>query len=196
MMEAIVKLVLKVYFGIFYRVEFVSIDNVPKEGAYVLCHNHLGQMDMFFIAYRLKRLVHFMAKIELFKNPIVGTFLRSVGAYPVKRGTGDISAIKNSLRLLANGRIIGILPEGTRTRGKEMKDIKAKPGAVLIAIKAGVPIIPVAIEGNYKLFSKVRIVYGKPYDLGLDKNKKYTGDELADITADIMKKIYSLLEEK
>jgi 1-acyl-sn-glycerol-3-phosphate acyltransferase len=195
-MKNFVFFLLKVYFGIFYRVSLVNMQNVPKKGGAILCANHIGQMDMFFIGYKLKRLVHYMAKEELFKVPLLGAFIRYFGAFPVRRGTGDISAIKTALKLLEEGNIVGILPEGTRTKGKNMNDIKPKPGIVMIAIKAGVPIIPVAIEGDYKLFGKVKVIYGKPFVLDVEKNKKYSSEELAQLSLNIMKRVYSLLEDK
>ena len=84
-LEHIVKGALKVYFGIFYKVRIKGMENVPKEGGLILCANHIGQLDMFFIAYKIKRLVHFMAKAELYKNPIVKWFLTNVGAFPGKK---------------------------------------------------------------------------------------------------------------
>jgi 1-acyl-sn-glycerol-3-phosphate acyltransferase len=150
---------------------------------------------MFFIAYKMKRLVHFMAKAELFKSPLLAYILKGIGAFPVKRGTGDIGAAKAVFRILKEGKIVGILPEGTRTRGKDPSKIKIKSGAALFAISSGVPVLPVAVSGTYKLFSKVRVVFGNPYYLKSEENKKYSAEELTIMSEDIMKRVYSLLEE-
>lgn len=195
-MDRFVKFLLRIYFGIFYKVEIKGMENVPKEGGVILCANHIGQLDMFFIGYKIERLVHFMAKAELFNSRIVAWFLKGVGAFPVKRGTGDIGAAKTVYKLLKSGKIVGILPEGTRTRGKNLGDIKVKAGAAMFAVNAGVPILPVGVDGSYKLFTKVRVVIGKPYRIEADPERKLTPEELADLSEDIMRRVYALLEEK
>lgn len=195
-MEWVVKYTLRVFFNIFFRVKLINKQNVPKDGGAILCCNHIGELDMFFIAYSLRRLVHYMAKEELFRNPISSWFFYSVGAFPIKRGTGDIGSIKTVLRMLGNGEIVGILPEGTRTRGKDKSEIKVKAGAAMLAIKGKVPIIPVGIKATYKLFSTVKVVYGESYYIKTEEGKKYTGEELTEFSNDIMNRVYSLLEEK
>lgn len=192
-LEHVVKSVLKVYFGIFYRVRIRGMENIPKEGGLILCANHVGQLDMFFIAYKIKRLVHFMAKAELFDNPVLKWFLSNVGAFPVKRGTGDIGAAKAVYKLLKNGEIVGIMPEGHRTKGKER--LKAKNGATMFALSADVPIVPVGIRGKYRLFSEVTVNIGKPYKPDFNGKGKPTQEELDVLSQDLMNKIYTLVEE-
>lgn len=170
--------IITTFFDLFYRVSIIGIENVPVEGPVLLCANHIAEMDMFFIGYRLKRLVRYMAKEELFRIPLVSSFIKSLGAFPVKRGKGDVGAIKTALKLLEEGHIVGIFPEGTRLKNKKGKNIKAKPGAALLAQKSGAPILPVAISGRYRPFSKIKVVFGKPFTLDLDKNTKYTNSEL------------------
>ncbi|NLI57063.1 MAG: 1-acyl-sn-glycerol-3-phosphate acyltransferase [Clostridium sp.] len=195
--KEIVKIIFVIIFSVFYRVQIIGRENIPKEGAAILCSNHISELDMFFIGYRMKRLVRYMAKEELFKNPILAFIIRKLGAFPVKRGKGDVGAIKTSLKLLSEGHIVGIFPEGTRKKKaqKTNKEIKVKAGAALLAQKSQAPILPVLINGNYRLFSKVKVIFGKPFTLDLDKNKKYTNSELLLESEKIMKKVYSLLEE-
>jgi len=191
----VARFLVKLYFTIFYRVELINKEYVPEQGAALLCSNHVGAMDMFFIGYKIKRLVHYMAKSELFKIPVIGAIIRWLGAFPVNRGKGDIGAMKTVFRLLDEGKIVGIFPEGTRTRGKIDVNRKIKPGIALMAIKSDVPIIPVAIKGSYKLFGKVKVIFGQPFKLDVDKDKKYNKDELAEMSKMIMSRIYSLMEE-
>lgn len=186
----------KIIFKLFYRVELVDIENVPSKGGAILCANHPGTLDMFFIGYKLNRLVHYMAKEELFKNPLMNYIMRKLGCFPVKRGKPDIESIKTAINLVNEGHIVGILPEGTRTGFKNKKKIRAKPGVAMVATKVNAPIIPVAVSGDYRLFSKVKVVYGKPFYLDFEENKKYAIDELRDISQKIMNKIYALLEDK
>lgn len=192
--KLIIKTIFFVFFSIFYRVQIIGKENVPKEGAAILCSNHISELDMFFIGYRINRLVRYMAKEELFKNPILRIIIKNLGAFPVKRGKADVRAIKTSLKLLSEGHIIGIFPEGTR-RKKSDKEIKAKAGAALLAQKSQAPILPVLVHGNYKPFSKVKVIFGEPFILDLDKNKKYTNSELLLESKKIMERIHSLVEE-
>ena len=186
----------KIVFAIFYRVEVVGKENVPESGPLILCANHNGELDMFFIGYKINRLVRYMAKEELFKNPFLAKFITWLGAFPVKRGKADVEAIKTSLRILENNEVLGIFPEGTRMKNKDAKSVRIKPGVALLAQKSGAPIIPVAVTGKYRPFSKIKVVFGKPFTLDLDKDKKYTNSELAEIAKDIMSKVYALMEEK
>jgi len=194
-MLEIARFLVNVYFSIFYRVEVINKEYVPEEGAALLCSNHVGALDMFFIGYKIKRLVHYMAKKELFKNPVIGAVIRWLGAFPVNRGKGDVGAIKTVFKLLKEGKIVGIFPEGTRTGGKINANRKIKPGIAMLAIKSGVPIIPVAIKGSYRLFGKVKVIFGQPFKIEADENRKYHNDELIEISKTIMNKIYSLMEE-
>lgn len=183
-------------FTLFYRVKIIGRENVPESGPLILCANHNGEMDMFFIGYRIKRLVHYMAKEELFRNPLLAKFITWLGAFPVKRGKADVEAIKTSLRLLEQNEVLGIFPEGTRMKKKAANSVRVKPGIALIAQKSGAPIIPVAVSGSYRPFSKIKIVFGEPFSIDLDKDKKYTNNELVEIAQNIMSKVYALLEEK
>ncbi len=195
-MKGILRTIVKIYFKVFYRVKITGTENVPDKGAAVLCSNHIGEIDMFLIGVKLKRLIRYMAKEELFKNPVLAAFIKWLGAFPVKRGRADVESVKTALKLLNDGHIIGIFPEGTRMKNKKEKIIKVKPGAAMFAVKTGVPVIPVAIEGNYKLFSKIRVVFGNPFYLDADKDIKYTNEDFKKMSEEIMKKIYALMEEK
>lgn len=190
----LIRFIVSLIINAIYRVEVIGKDNVPSKGSALLCANHNRMLDMFLIGYKINRLVHYMAKEELFKIPIISSIIRFLGAFPVKRGSGDVRAVKTALELLRKGHIVGIFPEGTRTRGKFKNNIKIKPGAALLAIKSGVPIVPVAIKGSYKPFSNMKVVFGQPIILDADKNKKYTVEEMAQISTKIMKKIYCLME--
>ena len=193
-MKILLIAVFRIFFALFYKVDIVNMDNIPKRGAALLCSNHISQLDMFLIGHRIPRMVYWMAKEELFRNPVVGAVMRCLGAFPIKRGKGDVGAMKKVYKLLGKGKIVGIFPEGTRTKGKLKGKIKAKPGNVLIAINSGVPIIPVAIAGNYKLFSRMRLIIGEPIKIETDKNKKYTIEEMSEISKGIMNKVYLLAE--
>lgn len=193
MLKDLVKFIALIIFSVLYRVELIGRENIPPKGAAIICANHLGELDMFFMGYRVKRLIHYMAKQELFVFPI-GPILKRIGAFPVKRGKGDVSAIKTSLKLLKEGHILGIFPEGSRLKNRVGKSLKIKPGVALLAQKTGAPIIPVAVSGSYKPFSKIKVIFGEPFRLDLDVDRKYTNNELVEASEIIMKNVYSLLE--
>lgn len=192
----ILRVIVKIVFAILYRVEVIGKENVPESGPLILCANHNGEMDMFFIGYKINRLVRYMAKEELFRIPLLSGIIKWLGAFPVKRGKADVEAIKTSLRILENNEILGIFPEGTRMRNKDAKSVRIKPGVALLAQKSGAPIIPVAVSGRYRPFSRIKVVFGKPFTIDLDKDKKYTNSELSEIAKDIMSKVYALMEDK
>ena len=196
-MKEVIRLILIIFFGLFYKVEVKGLENVPEKGPVLLCANHLGQMDMFFIGYRIKPLVRWVAKEELFRNPILAAIITKLGAIPIKRGKTDVSSTKRIFKLLDEGEIVGIFPEGTRTRGKDKSKITVKPAFVKYALESGAPVLPVALQGTYKPFSKVKVVFGKPFYLGNGnlRDRKYTKEELSAYSKKVMDSIYSLLEE-
>lgn len=194
-MRILARILALIYFKLFYRVELVNISNIPEKGSALLCSNHNGMLDMFFIGYKTKRWVHWMAKEELFKNPLIGAIFHALGAFPVKRGKGDVGSIKKAYSLLEQGHIVGIFPQGTRVGQNGKKAARIKPGAAMLALNTGVPIVPVEIKGSFKLFSRIKVVYGEPFKLSTEEGRKYTSEELTEMSLNIMNKIYTLMEE-
>jgi 1-acyl-sn-glycerol-3-phosphate acyltransferase len=180
-----------VFFALFYRTSVEGLENVPKDSTLIVCSNHISMLDMFLFGPKLPMKIHFMAKQELFKIPILKGILKSLGAYPVKRGHGDMQAAKTTLKLLKEGKTIGIFPEGHR-RNKSREKLKPKSGAILFALESGVQILPVGIFGNYKLFSKLRVVYGKPYYPFPPEGEKASKAQMQDLANELMDKIYTL----
>ncbi len=189
----LVKSVFKLLFAIFLRLELINSENVPEKGAALICSNHPGSWDMFLIGCRLKRLTRFMAKEELFRNPVLKFILNRVGAFPVKRGKADVESMKIAINLLKNGHIVAMFPEGTRTKNNGNK-MRVGGGAALMAIRSGAPVIPVRIKGDYKLFGKMKVIFGTPYYIDADKDKIYPSSELKKISEEIMKKSFELSE--
>lgn len=193
-MKRFAVIVTKAFFGIFYRIELVNPGNIPAEGAAILCANHNTMLDMFFLGYKLKRWIYWMAKEELFRNPIFAWIFRKLGAFPVKRGKGDVSSIKTAYKLLEEGNIVGIFPHGKRINASNVNTVRIKSGAAMLAVNSGAAVIPVALQGNYRLFSRMKVIYGDPWKV--DSDRKYTSEELSEISREIVKRIYALLEEK
>jgi len=193
-MRSFLKILTNIVFKLFFRVKVINIDKVPSEGGAIICANHNSMLDMFFLGFKLKRWIYWMAKEELFRNPIMSFVFTKLGAFPVKRGTGDTAPIKQSYKILEEGKLLGIFPHGTRIAHSKVEEKKVKPGVVMIAMHTGAPIVPVCIQGSYKLFSRMNIIYGDPFKIEAEKDKKYTREELTEYSRQIIKKIYSLAE--
>ena len=173
-----------------YRIKINGKENIPKEGAALVCPNHVHALDTVLVVVHNKRKINVLAKEELFKNPILRFLGKVFGAYPVKQNSADLSAIKTSLKILKNNELLLIYPEGTRN-GME-KGAPVKNGPMTIAIKAGVPIIPVGIKGDFKVFSKVIINIGKPIDYNEYKDKVSDKEVVTKLTGDLMKEVVRL----
>ena len=180
----------KVAQRIVYRLKIEGLENIPKEGAAVLCANHVHAFDSVLCGANIKRMVYAMAKEELFKTKFKNKFMREMGCFPVKRGAAGEEAINRALEILDGGDLLLIFPEGTRNG--LAKGVKPKKGAALIAVKAKVPIIPIGFNGTFKLFSKVTIRIGKPINL----SKYYEVDSIArclpEITNNVMGEVLEL----
>ena len=170
-----IKVVFGPLFKLLYKIEFKGLENVPDGKAkYIVAINHTCALDPIFVASPKKiPPLHFMAKVELFKNPIVAWFMTRMYAFPVKRGKGDTSAIDYGIKILEEGHVMAICPEGKRIKDKDGVPQKAKAGIAVIAKATGADILPVAICCNekIKIGSHVTVSYGKLIknsELGLD----------------------------
>lgn len=148
----------------FYPFEVKGIEKIDNtDGNYIICCNHLSNIDVAFLMVTHKKPIYFMAKQELFENKILCWFFKKMGAFAVKRGKGDKSALINSENIIKSGNILGIFIEGTRSKTGEF--LRPKSGAALIAAKTHSNILPVCITGSgennkVKLFRKTTISYG------------------------------------
>ncbi len=134
------------------RVE--GIENVPASGPLVLVVNHMTNFDVFPIQICLSnRPIFFMAKEELFRNPLTDLLFRSLLAFPVYRGAGDGWAMEFAINLLKRGQVVGIFPQGKRRRDINLG--RGKSGAARLAIEVGCPILPMALDGTQRLFSSI-----------------------------------------
>lgn len=193
MLYRIAKGILRPIFRFLYNVRVEGSEHLPKEGPLIICANHTSAIDPIILAISMPySKIYSMAKAELFKNKLFGYLLDKIGVFPVKRGEADLRSIKTSLRLLKNGQIMGIFPEGTRNRTGE---IKAEPGVAMIAIKARSQVLPVAISSNYKFFKRTLVKIGKPVELEKYYDQKLQNEDYHDISLDIMKQINQMVKE-
>ena len=186
-----VRKTIKSFLSLIYKISFrVKITGkVPEEGAYILCCNHINYLDAAAVVLFNKRKVNFVAKEDLFMHRSLMWLGHLFDAIPIKRDMQDIEAMKRCLKVLKNGELLGIFPEGTRNG--LAKNGKAKNGAAFMAIKSKAKVIPVGIHGSFKPFSKVYINYGETIDLS-----NYTKEQLDEATERIMNEIVALTKKE
>lgn len=176
-------------FWLFYNYRVIGRENIPEEGAYIVCANHVTAIDPIFVGLSLPKKMYFMAKVELFKNFFSRALMNGLGAFPIKRGEADIKSIKTSLKLLSAGKVLGLFPEGTRNKTSE---VVAEPGIAMLAVKSKVPVLPVAIISSYKFFKRTKVVIGKPIELTEYYDRKLLNEDYLKISLDIMNVINEL----
>ena len=170
------------------RVE--GAENVPDEGGFILCSNHVSARDPIYLALRLKkRQLHFMAKAELFKIKPLGALIRALGAFPVDRHNSDLNAIRTALKLLNDGHGLAIFPQGTRSRDNSPTPMLN--GVSMIALRAGKPVIPAYIGGPYRLFRRTAVRFGKPVDLS-EFGRRMDSETLTAATQKIADSIWAM----
>ena len=148
-----------------FRIKVVGAENEPKNGSVLVCSNHISAADPVVICAAMSHQVCYMAKKELFKIPVLSWLIRVLGAFPVDRGGKDVSAVKKAIKLLKDGKRVGIFPQGTRHPGENPRETPLKNGAAMIATHAEANVLPVYIhrkDNTPKLFRKTVIVIGKP----------------------------------
>lgn len=173
-----------------FRLKFVGQENLPAEGGVIVAFNHKSNFDPVMAGLSCKRKLRFMAKEDLFKNPLFGALIKALGAFPVRRGKGDIGAIKSSLKILGEGNVMLMFPEGHRI--KDGRKVKAKPGVALIAQRAQVPVVPVCISGEYKWMHKITVTYGKPISLEEYYGQKLEQEKIQQIADNVLDEIRAL----
>ncbi len=172
------------FLKLFYRFKIENFNGFP-EGPIVLVANHKSNLDPVLLSVAFPNQIHWMGKKELFENKLIGNFLSKLGAFPVDRQGNDLRALKQSMKILKEGGVLGIFPEGTRVKSYDPD--MAKSGTALIASRSGATIVPVYIEGDYKLFRKVTLYVRSP--LKLPTGKRSEEDYMND-TKTIMDTIY------
>ena len=172
-----------------------GLENIPKEGGFIICSNHIAARDVLILGACCPRQIKFVAKKELFKIPVIGSIMRSFGAVSLDRGGNDVGAIRASVELIKNGDLVSIFPQGHRFPGVDPASTPIKSGAGLLAYRSGCDIIPAYIKvkkNKYALFRRVKVIFGKPIpyiELGFMKGGT---EEYTKATEAIFSKILSL----
>src|ERR671919_2436483 len=140
-----VRFVVKNFILAYFRLRRLGREHIP-EGGVVLAANHRSFLDPFAVGCCLPRPVYFVAKQELFRNPMLGWLLNCMGAFPIRRGESDEYSMETALELLERGKPVVIFPEGTRIRAGSLA--KPKRGVGRLALQSGAPVVPIAITGS------------------------------------------------
>ena len=185
--------------GFFLNIKVINKEKEPVEGGFVVCANHASATDPIALCYAFRRnQVHFMAKKELFKIPLLAQLIKLLGAFPVDRGGNDVSAVKKAISLVEEKKCMGIFPQGHRYAGENPRETKTKNGVALIATKAEADILPCYIwrkKNKFKLFCRTYVIIGDviPFE-SLEYDPEAAG-EYARITDTAFDRICSLGEE-
>ncbi len=169
--------------------EIRGIENLPESGGLIITSNHVSYLDPAVLVASLNRKIYFIAKKEVFKNTFISFLLNKLNAFSVDRDNVDMFAFKKAMNILREEKVLGIFPEGTRSSNGELQELKM--GALKIAMKTGVPILPVGINGTHKIYPrgikfpilfkhKIIVKYGAPrhFNKLKSKDKIYQKQEL------------------
>ncbi len=188
---------LRYFFSLAFRWRIEGAENIPSQGGVIIASNHISLWDPPVVGSAIARPVHFMAKEELFAIPVFSWIITRLNAFPVRRGTADRGAIRKAITLLEQGEVVGLFPEGTRSKTDKLG--QPEPGVAMIAHKVGVPIVPTAVIGTNKLgkhgifLPRFIVKFGKPIIINKCKSDK---DTLENTGILLMQEIARLLEEK
>jgi len=197
-----VRLILTVPTIVLYRTRSIGVENLPAEGPLIVTPNHFSQMDHFFAAVYSPRRVQFMAKSQLFTNPILKYIFTHGGVFPVRRGYDDKEAFKTANTILDRNGTVLMYAEGGRSRSRELGE--PKRGVGKLALETGVPVVPCAIHGSAAVrgwkrfqFPKVTVQYGEPiaFPVVADPTREQQLDAAKQVF-DEVRKLYVALEEK
>lgn len=184
--------VFRIFSKIFYKYEVIGEENIPNEGNVIIAANHKSNLDPLFLAAAIRnREVAAIAKKELFDIKLLGFILDKLNVIPINRDKPDVSTIKNILRAIKDGYVLGIFPEGTRIKNPGFG--KAKAGLSVFAIKGKAMVVPISIISNYKLFNRVTIYIDKPISFEEYYKQKLTTEEnerLAQNVLEVIKENY------
>ncbi|HWP49747.1 MAG TPA: lysophospholipid acyltransferase family protein [Candidatus Limnocylindrales bacterium] len=185
-----------------FRLKVIGRSNIPKKGGVILASNHISYLDPPIIGCSIWRRVHYMAKEELFRHPVLRFFITRWQAFPVKRGGMDRAALKKAIEIVLQGEVLLMFPEGTRSSTGELQE--GKLGVGMIAVKSKGVIIPTLIQGTDKILprgkrfprlNRVLIKFGKPIYIDQITHEGPSKELYIKVSTLIMEKIRELKQE-
>ena len=163
MLYYIIRTILTPFFRLFFWPKVIGYEHMKAEGGAIYISNHRSNLDPLFIGLTAPRFIHFMAKEELFKNKLIGGFLKLLNAFPVRRKTADLHSVRCALKLIESGKVLGIFPEGKRAITDDIDEMEK--GAAFMAVRACVPVIPMYIPANMYGIKRPYLMVGEPIDM-------------------------------
>ncbi len=172
MLYRFTRFIAKVFFYSYFRLNVIGREHIPRDGSCIVVGNHVSFLDPMLIGSIIARPIHYITYAFFYFHPSIHWFCKRVYCIPVKKEGNDISALKQSLRLLKQGECVGIFPEGTRSETGQLGP--GQPGGALLALRSGAPILPIGIIGAYEAFPKgakfpwprrITVTIGEPFSL-------------------------------
>ena len=166
------RVIVHIFSTFYFRLEATGLEHIPREGGCLIVANHASFLDPLIVCAYVPRVIHYLTYAYFYYHPAIHWACKRVHCIPIKREGNDVSALKNALRLLRDGEMVGIFPEGARSKDGAL--MQGEPGVALMALKAGVPIVPVGISGAFQALPKgaifpkpvkIRLTVGQPFRL-------------------------------
>ena len=179
--------IVSVLVKLIYRVKINGIENLKDDQPFIISANHIHIFDPVILATLTKRQIFFLSKKELFEKKLFAKFFGKLGVIPIDRDNTDIKAIKSCFRVIRAGNILGIFPEGTRVKTVDINNMKK--GVALIALKNKVNILPIHIEGTYRIFSKITVDIYPMIEINNFENME-DSEAIDKLTEELFYKIY------
>ena len=172
---------------LFFPYRVTGRENIPTDGAAVLCSNHVSMIDPVFIAMATRRYIRYISKKELFENRFTNWFFRHMGMFPVARGETDMTAMRTMMSVLKEGGVLGIFPQGHRYPQDDNRTLES--GVAIVALRARVPVIPIHVRGPVRMFHRNEIHIGKP--VMLDDLRRIDAPTLAEADKRLIEAIWT-----
>ena len=180
--------------SLFYPCKMYGHKKVGK-GAYIYVGNHYSMWDIFYPARTTKEGVHFVAKESVTNAPVLQIWAKQIGAITAMRDGSDIRTLTDSMKCLKNGEKVVIFPEGTRNKVSEEEFLPFRGGSALLSIKTKTPIIPFVICSRPKVFKRVHVVFGEPFELTEYYDRKLSREDYEEADKKIVQRMYELRSE-
>lgn len=196
------KIIIGSIFKLFYPLEIKGLENLPREGGIILAPNHSSYFDPLHFGLAVPRNINWIAKESFFNAWWVGWFFKTTGCLPVNPEKPNIEAIKRALLVLEQGGMLGIFPEGTRSRNGKL--MNGELGVALLALRSGAPILPAAIDGAFEAYPpdakfprprRIKLRFGQPLIFDAVKKGRIDKKTLEAVTEKVMKNIEELIDE-
>lgn len=195
--------------AVWFRWRFEGLDQVPSEGPVLIAANHISYFDPLAHGYFIEkagRRPRFLAKSELYRNPIVRTVLRGASQIPVRRGSGEHAPVESALAALRAGEVVMVYPESTVTKNEDFSPMEAKTGIARLSLAGRVPVLPVAVWGSQHVWQRdgrrslrfgrpIWVKAGTPLDLSAHEEGAEDPTVLRAVTAKVMDELSVLVED-